>query len=105
MNDTRARFSHADLLRFTTAVFTKLGMPPDDAARGAEVLLDADLAGIESHGIAHLAWHPGYAPGFKRGLIQPQPVVKVLRPSPCKRSQSPSKSTRFTKVSLDFIFV
>lgn len=86
MNETRARFSHAELLRFTSAVFTKLGMPPDDAGRGAEVLLDADLAGIESHGIAHLAWHPGYAPGFKRGLINPNPAVKVLRDSPVAAS-------------------
>lgn len=86
MNDVRDRFAHADLLRFTAGVFEKLGMPPSDAARGAEVLLDADLAGIESHGIAHLGWHPGYAPGFKRGLINPNPTVKVLRDSPVAAS-------------------
>ncbi len=80
--DTRSRFRHNELVRFTTGAFEKVGMPGADAARGAEVLLDADLAGIESHGIAHLAWHPGYAPGFKRGLINPTPVVKVLRDSP-----------------------
>lgn len=56
-------------------------MPPHDAAEGAEVLLDADLAGVESHGIAHLPWHPGYAPGFKRGVINPNPVVKIERES------------------------
>ena len=86
MEDNRARFAHSDLVRFTAQVFEKLGMPPADAARGAEVLVDADLAGIESHGIAHLAWHPGYAPGFKRGLIKPEPVVTVLRDSPVAAS-------------------
>lgn len=71
MNDVRDRFDHRELVRFTTAVFEGLGMPAADARRGADVLLDADLAGIESHGIAHLAWHPGYAPGFRRGVINP----------------------------------
>ena len=57
-------------------------MTGDDAALGAEVLLDADLSGIESHGIAHLAWHPGYVPGFRRGVINPTATVRVLRDSP-----------------------
>jgi len=82
LKDERERFAHEDLLAFTAAVFERLGMPAADAAEGAEVLLDADLAGVESHGIAHLPWHPGYAPGLKRGVINPNPVVKVLRDSP-----------------------
>jgi LDH2 family malate/lactate/ureidoglycolate dehydrogenase len=82
MTESRLRFRYDDLLRLCTGAFEKLGMPRADAARGAEVLLDADLTGIESHGIAHLAWHPGYAPGFKRGLIDPNPTISVLRDSP-----------------------
>lgn len=57
--DTRARFAAQALRTFTAGVFERLGLPPADAAEGAEVLIDADLAGIESHGIAHLPWHPG----------------------------------------------
>jgi LDH2 family malate/lactate/ureidoglycolate dehydrogenase len=81
-SESRPRYAYDELLQFTAAVFLKLGMPAADARRGAEVLLDADLAGIESHGIAHLPWHPGYAPGFARGLISPNPDVAVLRDSP-----------------------
>ncbi len=80
--DTRQRFGAEALRTFTAAVFERLGMPPTDAAEGAEVLIDADLSGIESHGIAHLPWHPGYAPGFARGLVNPTPAVRVLRESP-----------------------
>lgn len=81
-SDARLRFAHAALVEFAAAVFERHGMPSDDARLGAEVLLDADLSGIESHGIAHLPWHPGYAPGLKRGLIKPNPEIKVLRDSP-----------------------
>jgi len=80
--DTRHRFRHEQLVTLTAEILVRLGMPQSDAARGAEVLLDADLAGIESHGIAHLPWHPGYAPGFKRGIVNPTPQVNVLRDSP-----------------------
>lgn len=81
-NDTRSRYLSADLVRLAMQVFAAYGVPADDAALAAEVLVDADLSGIESHGIAHLPWHPGYAPGFKRGLLNPNPRVKVLRDSP-----------------------
>jgi LDH2 family malate/lactate/ureidoglycolate dehydrogenase len=63
-------------------VFEHYGVPAGDAALGAEVLVDADLAGIESHGIAHLPWHPGYAPGLQRGIVNPTPTISVLRESP-----------------------
>lgn len=86
MTDSRSRFTHAELVAFTAGVLQKLGMPAEDALTGAEVLLDADLSGIESHGIAHLAWHPGYAPGFVRGLINARPEVRVLRDSPVAAS-------------------
>jgi len=70
------------LRRFTAGVFEHLGVPAADAAMGAEVLIDADLAGIESHGIAHLPWHRGYAPGLKQGIVNPTPAIAVLRDSP-----------------------
>lgn len=81
-NDTRARYRHEDLSGLTAGVFVAYGMAPAEAAIAAAVLVDADLSGIESHGIAHLPWHPGYAPGFQRGLVNPRPEVKVLRESP-----------------------
>lgn len=80
--DTRPRYAAESLRAFTRAVFEHYGVPAADAALGAEVLIDADLAGIESHGIAHLPWHPGYAPGLQRGIVNPRPTIAVLRDSP-----------------------
>ena len=86
VGDERPRYDAVELTRFTALVFERYGMPAEDAAVAAEVLIDADLSGIESHGIAHLPWHPGYAPGFKRGQIHPIPAVTVLRDSPVAAS-------------------
>lgn len=80
--DSRPRFDAAGLRGFTAGVFERLGLPPADAALGAAVLIDADLAGIESHGIAHLPWHPGYAPGLKSGIVKPAAEISVERDSP-----------------------
>ncbi len=81
-HDPRPRFLAESLRAFTATVFERLGVPAVDAAIGAEVLIDADLAGMESHGIAHLPWHPGYAPGLKRGIVSPDPKIEVVRSSP-----------------------
>ena len=80
--ETRQRFDADDLRGFTTAVLQSYGVPADDANIGADVLIDADLVGIESHGIAHLPWHIGYSPGFESGVVNPTPEIKVLRESP-----------------------
>jgi L-2-hydroxycarboxylate dehydrogenase (NAD+) len=80
--ETRPRYAPADLRAYTAGIFASFGVPLADADLGAEVLIDADLAGIESHGIAHLPWHPGYAPGLKRGIVNANPNIAVLRDSP-----------------------
>ena len=84
--DTRARYDAEALRAYTAGVFQHFGIPAADAHKGADVLIDADLAGIESHGIAHLPWHPGYAPGLKRGIVDPNPDIKVFRDSPVAAS-------------------
>ncbi len=80
--DSRRRYAATDLESLTAAVFRAYGVPEADADVAAEVLIDADLSGVESHGIAHLPWHPGYAPGLKRGSIVPEPTVTIVRDSP-----------------------
>ena len=80
--ESRQRFPAAELRRFTAAVLEHFAMPADDAAIAAEVLVDADLQGIESHGIAHLVPHHSYVPGIERGSVNTQPTYTVLRESP-----------------------
>src|SRR5690606_36066262 len=73
--DSRQRFRHTDLHDYIAGTLAHFDVPAADARLAADVLLYADLSGIESHGIAHLGWHPGYVPGLKQGGVKPRPDV------------------------------
>lgn len=76
--DTAIRIDHQALHTFTRDVFIKLGVPAADAETAAGVLVHADVLGIDSHGVARLAGHPGYVTGLKRGLIRPVAHPRVV---------------------------
>ena len=67
------------LRRLATRLFTASGVPPGDAADVAEVLVEADLRGVESHGTTRVA---GYISMIEHGLLNPTPKVTVLRDLP-----------------------
>jgi L-2-hydroxycarboxylate dehydrogenase (NAD+) len=72
-------YSHLELLQFTKDVFLAMGCPEADASLAAEILVAADLRGIESHGIARLG---GYVRLMDHGRLNPTPTVKLIHESP-----------------------
>lgn len=64
------------LLPFAEAVLRKLDVPEQDARVTARILLDADLRGVESHGMAHLV--DFYVRRLQRGEINPRPNVRTV---------------------------
>ncbi len=76
----RPRTTAADERRFIEDALTAVGAPAADAALVAEILLAADLRGIESHGIARLRWF--YVDRLRRGTILAHPQVTTLRETP-----------------------
>jgi len=60
-------------------VFEKLGVADEDARITADILISADLRGVDSHGMAHLR---RYAQGLSNGRIQPRPEVQVIHETP-----------------------
>ncbi len=64
------------VLRF----FTALGVPEIDARIAADVLVSADLRGVNSHGIIRL--HTYYGNRLRQGYIDPMSPVKTLLESP-----------------------
>jgi len=79
MSDAYIRVAHQSLHEFVVTVFSRLGVPRDDASIAAEILVHADLLGIDSHGVARLAGHPGYVPGLRDGHINPTARPKVVQ--------------------------
>jgi len=72
-------FSYDYLKRFTKSVFLKFGLSQDDAELASDVLLAADLRGIDSHGVARLK---NYVRLLEIGRANPAPSMKIERETP-----------------------
>jgi len=72
-------FSVKSLYSFTKQVFLKMGCSEDDATLATDVLLKADLRGIDSHGVARLI---GYVRLWEADRINPKPEIKIVHETP-----------------------
>ena len=72
-------FSLESLQSFTHSVLMHMGCSKADADLATEVLLSADLRGIDSHGIARLS---GYVRLWEAQRINPQPDIRVVHETP-----------------------
>ncbi len=72
-------FNFNKLHTFTKHVFITCGMPEAEAKLASDVLLAADLRGIDSHGVARLS---GYVRLYKAKRANMNPIVKVLHETP-----------------------
>ncbi|PJJ54706.1 Ldh family oxidoreductase [Hymenobacter chitinivorans] len=72
-------FPYNQLFTFTESVFLSLGCPAEDATLATEVLLSADLRGIDSHGVARLI---GYVRLWEAGRINATPRVGIVHETP-----------------------
>jgi LDH2 family malate/lactate/ureidoglycolate dehydrogenase len=68
------RVPAAELREFTKAVFITAGLPSEDAALEAEVLVWANLRGVDSHGVLRIPW---YLELIDRGDMNPRPGIRV----------------------------
>ncbi len=72
-------FSYSRLKDFATAVLLKIGCSQEDADLATDALLAADLRGIDSHGIARMAF---YIRLWEIDRINPVPALKVTHETP-----------------------
>ena len=82
-------FTKQQLLTFTQAAFEHCGMNTDDAKLSADVLVSADLRGIDSHGVARLN---GYVRLQQAGRANMNPNWKIIH-------QTPSTATSRNRLS------
>ena len=57
-------------------ILTAIGVTPEDAAKTIDVLVDADMRGIESHGLVRLKL---YVEHIVKGSVKPQSAIKVIK--------------------------
>ncbi len=72
-------FSYQSLQSFTTSVLCQIGCPAEDAALATNVLLSADLRGVDSHGVARLS---GYVRLWEVKRMNPTPHVRIVHETP-----------------------
>lgn len=63
-----------------TELYVKLGVYEGDARQTVETLIEADLRGVESHGVAHLV--DFYVRRLQRGAINARPQIRIVHQSP-----------------------
>lgn len=72
-------FSEEKLRQFTESVFTAMGCSAEHAQLAADVLIKADLRGIDSHGVARLS---GYVRLWEKKRINAKPNIRIVHESP-----------------------
>lgn len=72
-------FPYPRLRTLAHAVFLKMGCPPAEAETATDVLLRADLRGIDSHGLARLS---GYVRLWEAQRINATPNIRIVHESP-----------------------
>lgn len=71
--------SYQQLIEITTQVFLAIGCSEAHAASAAEVLVAADLRGIDSHGVARLS---GYVRLWEAKRVNAKPDVQLVHETP-----------------------
>src|SRR6266702_5187630 len=87
------------LKRFASNIFARTGMPEADAAVVADVLVWANLRGVDTHGVARI---PRYVDLIEGGDMNPSPAIAIRTETPASvlidadRAAGPIAMTRAT---------
>ena len=73
------KYSFDRLHQFAVNLFMKIGCPIEQAIEAANVLLSADLRGVDSHGVARLE---GYLRLYEKNRINSKPQISVVHETP-----------------------
>lgn len=75
---TEKNYPYKALHKFALTVFKKIGCNDEEAQLATDVLLSADLRGIDSHGLARLS---GYIRLWEANRINAKPTIKIIHES------------------------
>ena len=69
------RYRADEIWGFCGSVLEKLSVPREDAETVSDCLLQADLRGVDSHGVIRL---PVYAGRIRKGVVNPRPKPRIV---------------------------
>ena len=69
-----------DLRGTVVPIFEKMGVSREDAELAADVLVVADLRGVDTHGVSNML--RSYVSGYQSGQINPRPNWRIVRETP-----------------------
>ncbi|HWV74961.1 MAG TPA: Ldh family oxidoreductase [Pseudosphingobacterium sp.] len=67
------------LRHFTEQIFLAIGCSEEHAVLAADVLIKADMRGIDSHGVARLS---GYVRLWQKGRLNAKPLMRIVHETP-----------------------
>jgi LDH2 family malate/lactate/ureidoglycolate dehydrogenase len=79
MNDSSVRVDGDALRAFAREIFMRANMPPDHAETVADILVWANLRGVDGHGVLRL---PRYLYLIGLGLMNPRPEMREIHETP-----------------------
>ena len=78
--EDQVRVQEKNLRDMVYSVFLKMGLDDEDAALGTDVLVKADLRGVDTHGVSNML--RSYVTGYGNGEINPHPNLTITRETP-----------------------
>src|SRR4028118_738241 len=72
-------FPYQQLFQFTQDIFQSIGHSEEDAKLATDVLLSADVRGVDSHGVARLS---GYVRLWEAGRVNATPHIRITHETP-----------------------
>ena len=74
------KVSESSLRKTVQEIFEKTGLSKEDSQNGTEVLVTADLRGVETHGVSNMLRI--YVQLFEDGELNKTPNLKVIKETP-----------------------
>ena len=79
-SEDQVHVTHQSLYKTVTALFEAMGESSEDAATATDVLVYADLRGIDSHGVSNMM--PRYLGYYEEGRVKADHNWRIVRESP-----------------------
>ena len=74
--EERIQVSQREIRKEAEKILIGLGIPEEDAVSVTDILLDAEMRGVESHELMNLKT---YAEKIRKGLVEPDPKIIISK--------------------------